>query len=296
MYTLGIDIGSTATKAVLLEDGKDIRATAIISFGAGTSGTDQALEKLFKESGLTWDDIDYTVATGYGRLRFDEADKQISELSCHARGMYFMIPEARTIIDIGGQDVKALRLNGHGGLDNFIMNEKCAAGTGRFLDVMAGVLETSTDQLGALDAQADFKVEISSTCTVFAESEVISHLANKEKIPNIIAGIHDSVAKRTAGLARRLGVEETVVMSGGVAQNAGVVRALEEELGVKIQIPPYVQLIGALGAALHGAKAFEKKKCKKALEQDQYASAVEKTREAQPVPNCATCEYVQEKE
>lgn len=221
MYTLGIDIGSTATKAVVLKNGKDIYASAIISFGAGTSGTDQALEKLFEDGNLAWDEIDYTVATGYGRLHFDEADKQISELSCHACGMHFMIPEARTIIDIGGQDVKALRLNERGGLDNFIMNEKCAAGTGRFLDVMAGVLETTTDQLGTLDAQADSKVEISSTCTVFAESEVISHLANKEKIPNIIAGIHDSVAKRTAGLARRLGVEETVVMSGGVAQKRG---------------------------------------------------------------------------
>ena len=137
MYTLGIDIGSTATKAVVLKNGKDIYASAIISFGAGTSGTDQALEKLFEDGNLAWDEIDYTVATGYGRLHFDEADKQISELSCHACGMHFMIPEARTIIDIGGQDVKALRLNERGGLDNFIMNEKCAAGTGRFLDVMA---------------------------------------------------------------------------------------------------------------------------------------------------------------
>ena len=174
MYTLGIDIGSTATKAVVLKNGKDIYASAIISFGAGTSGTDQALEKLFEDGNLAWDEIDYTVATGYGRLHFDEADKQISELSCHACGMHFMIPEALTIIDIGGQDVKALRMNERGGLDNFIMNEKCAAGTGRFLDVMAGVLETTTDQLGTLDAQADSKVEISSTCTVFAESEVIS--------------------------------------------------------------------------------------------------------------------------
>lgn len=302
MYTLGIDIGSTATKAVVLEDGRDMCASAIISFGAGTSGTDQALERLFSESGLSWDDIDYTVATGYGRLRFDEADKQISELSCHALGMYHMIPEARTIIDIGGQDVKALRLNDCGGLDNFIMNEKCAAGTGRFLDVMAGVLETTTDQLGALDAQADSKVEISSTCTVFAESEVISHLANKERIPNIIAGIHDSVAKRTAGLARRLGVEEIVVMSGGVAQNAGVVRALEEELGVTIKIPPHVQLIGALGAALHGAKAVRKREKKQRVrattqaidraeagEQDKFATALEDVRAAQAAPDCSSC-------
>jgi predicted CoA-substrate-specific enzyme activase len=289
MYTLGIDIGSTATKAVVLKDGKEVYASAIISFGAGTSGTDQALEKIFKTSGLTWDDIDYTVATGYGRLRFDEADKQVSELSCHAKGMHFMIPDARTIIDIGGQDVKALRLNSDGGLDNFIMNEKCAAGTGRFLDVMAGVLETSTDQLGALDAQADARVEISSTCTVFAESEVISHLANKEKVPNIIAGIHDSVAKRTAGLARRLGVEETVVMSGGVAQNAGVVRALEEALGVTIRIPENPQLIGALGAALFASSAAKKNQKTQVAAEDKFANALENTREAQKDPQCNVC-------
>lgn len=289
MHTLGIDIGSTATKAVILEDGDRMIASAIVSFGAGTSGTDRALQALFESSGLTWDDIDYCVATGYGRLHFDQADKQISELSCHAKGMHFMIPEARTIIDIGGQDVKVLRLNDAGALDNFIMNEKCAAGTGRFLDVMAGVLETTTDQLGMLDAQADSRVEISSTCTVFAESEVISHLANKEKIPNIIAGIHDSVAKRTAGLARRLGVEEIVVMSGGVAQNAGVVRALEEELGVMIKIPPCVQLIGALGAALHGAKAADKVQKQVSSKEDSFASSAEDARKPQTNPDCEQC-------
>ncbi len=258
MYTLGIDIGSTATKTLIMENGEVVVGSAIINFGAGTSGTEKALESLFSSTGLSFDDIAYTVATGYGRLRFDRADKQISELSCHAKGISHAMPGARTIIDIGGQDVKALRLSEKGTLDNFIMNEKCAAGTGRFLDVMAGVLETTTDQLGTLDAQADALVEISSTCTVFAESEVISHLANGEKIPNIIAGIHESVAKRTAGLARRLGIVDMVVMSGGVAQNQGVVRALTRTLGTPVSVPDDVQLMGALGAALLAAQEWER--------------------------------------
>lgn len=252
MYGLGIDIGSTATKVAIVDGTDALVAWAIHGLGAGTSGADKALAEAFGVSELSWDDIDYTVATGYGRQRFDRADKQISELSCHARGMSHLMPGTRTIIDIGGQDAKALRLAPNGTLDNFVMNEKCAAGTGRFLDVMARVLESETDQLGALDAQSKQATEISSTCTVFAESEVISHLAAGEAIPDIVAGIHESVAKRTAGLVRRLGaVEQPVAMSGGVARNAGVVRALEQELGVSISVPEHCQLCGALGAALY---------------------------------------------
>lgn len=252
MYGLGIDIGSTATKVVIVDEADKLVGWAIHDLGAGTSGADKALAELFESTGLTWDDIDYTVATGYGRQRFDRADKQISELSCHAKGMNHLLPGTRTIVDIGGQDAKALRLMPNGTLDNFVMNEKCAAGTGRFLDVMARVIESETDQLGALDAQATNAMEISSTCTVFAESEVISLLASGEAIPNIVAGIHESVAKRTAGLVRRLGqIEQPVAMSGGVARNAGVVRALEQELGAPISVPENCQLCGALGAALY---------------------------------------------
>ena len=252
MYGLGIDIGSTATKVAIVDETDALVAWAIHGLGAGTSGADKALADAFEASGLSWGDIDYTVATGYGRQRFDRADRQISELSCHARGMNHLLPGTRTIIDIGGQDAKALRLMPNGTLDNFVMNEKCAAGTGRFLDVMARVIESDTDELGALDALSTQATEISSTCTVFAESEVISHLAAGEAIPDIVAGIHESVAKRTAGLVRRLGaVEQPVAMSGGVARNAGVVRALERELDVTISVPEHCQLCGALGAALY---------------------------------------------
>lgn len=251
MYALGIDIGSTATKVVVVDQEGQMVSSALSSLGAGTSGADQALTQLFCETGLSWEEFDAVVATGYGRQRFERADKQVSEISCHARGVGALIPGIRTIIDIGGQDVKALRLKPDGSLDTFMMNEKCAAGTGRFLDVMARVLESDVSQLGVLDAQSSNPVEISSTCTVFAESEVISHLAQGEPIPDIVAGIHNSVAKRTAGLVRRLGpVQEPVAMSGGVAQNAGVVRALEHELGTTIAVCDASQLCGALGAAL----------------------------------------------
>lgn len=252
MYALGIDIGSTATKVVVLDDDAQVAASAIYGLGAGTSGADKALAEAFSHAGLSWDDIACTVATGYGRQRFERANKQVSELSCHAKGMAHLLPGTRTILDIGGQDAKALRLTPDGMLENFVMNEKCAAGTGRFLDVMARVLESDVSNLGELDAQSQAEVSISSTCTVFAESEVISHLAAGESIPDIVAGIHTSVAKRTAGLVRRLGaVEAPVSMSGGVARNAGVVRALERELGAPVSVPEDCQLCGALGAALY---------------------------------------------
>ncbi len=245
MYGLGIDIGSTASKAVIVNERRETVGSSVCALGAGTSGVDQALSALFEQTSLAWDDIAYSVATGYGRQRFNRADKQVSEISCHAKGVSLLLPGVRTIIDIGGQDAKALRLRADGALDEFIMNEKCAAGTGRFLDVMARVVESDVSLLSELDGQADLPVEISSTCTVFAESEVISRLAEGEPIPNIVAG--------------RLGpVEGPVAMSGGVARNQGAVRALENELGVAIEIPDSCQLSGALGAALFAIEALGK--------------------------------------
>ncbi|MEF2846169.1 MAG: acyl-CoA dehydratase activase [Eggerthellaceae bacterium] len=261
MYTLGIDIGSTSSKAVVLEDGERIIARALYSLGTGTSGASRVIDDLFENAGLSWEDIAYCIATGYGRQRFEQADEEISELSCHALGMNYLIPGVRTIIDIGGQDVKVLSLNEQGTLEKFVMNEKCAAGTGRFLDVMAGVLETSTDELGILDAQSIEPVKISSTCTVFAESEVISHLAEGDSIPDIVAGIHNSCAQRTAGLARRLGVTEPVGMSGGVARNTGVVHAREREIGAPIAVPGDCQFAGAIGAALKACQKAKSNPC-----------------------------------
>lgn len=250
MYTLGIDIGSTATKGVIMEDGKEIVATANIGAGTGTSGVQRVLDQLFSEGGHSFEDIDYTVATGYGRTRFEPADKQVSELTCHAKGAAWRVPGVQTIIDIGGQDGKAIKMDGLGGMVNFVMNEKCAAGTGRFLDGMARILETSVDKLNDLDLKSTEHLRITSTCTVFAESEVISLLSNGKTKEDIARAVHESVAKRACSLARRVGVQDPVVMTGGVAQNQGVVRAIERELQTKVQVPPEPQLNGALGAAL----------------------------------------------
>lgn len=250
VYTLGIDVGSTASKCIILKDGKDIVAKSLVSVGTGTSGPQRAINDVLKNAQMTREDMDYTLATGYGRNSLDGiADKQMSELSCHARGAYFLFPNVHTVIDIGGQDVKVLHIE-NGAMVNFQMNDKCAAGTGRFLDVMARVLEVQVQDLEKLGAQSTKKVSISSTCTVFAESEVISQLAQGSDKRDIIAGIHRAIAGRVAGLVHRVGVVPEVVMTGGVAQNHGVVEAVEEQIGVSIKSSPLTQYNGALGAAL----------------------------------------------
>lgn len=254
MYTLGIDIGSTASKCVILKDGQEIVAKSLIAVGAGTSGPQRAIADVLESAGMKKEDMAYVLATGYGRNSLEEiADHQMSELSCHARGAAFLFPEVHTVIDIGGQDVKVLRIE-NGAMTNFQMNDKCAAGTGRFLDVMARILEVDVNELGALGAQSTKYVGISSTCTVFAESEVISQLARDTDKCDIINGIHRSVAGRVAGLAHRVGVQDQVVMTGGVAQNTGVVKALEDQLGHTVHTSPLTQYVGALGAALFAYK------------------------------------------
>ena len=238
IYTLGIDIGSTASKCVILADGKELVSKSLIPVGAGTSGPQRAISDVLENAGLKREDMGYVLATGYGRNSMLEiADQQMSELSCHARGASFLFPEVHTVID---------------------MNDKCAAGTGRFLDVMARVLEVKVEDLGTLGAQSTKNVSISSTCTVFAESEVISQLSLDTDKRDIINGIHHSVASRVAGLAHRVGVRDQVVMTGGVAQNTGVVKALEEELGHIIYTSPLTQYNGALGAALFAYQRYQK--------------------------------------
>ena len=258
IYTLGIDIGSTASKCVMLADGKEIVAKSLISVGAGTSGPQRAISEVLEQAGKTKDEVAFVLATGYGRNSLEEiADAQMSELSCHAKGATFLFPQVHTVVDIGGQDVKILQVE-NGVMTNFVMNDKCAAGTGRFLDVMARVLEVKVQDLGMLGAQSTKQVEISSTCTVFAESEVISQLSMGTDKRDIINGIHRSVASRVAGLAHRVGIRDQVVMTGGVAQNSGVVKALEEALGHEVHISPLTQYNGALGAALFAYQKYQK--------------------------------------
>ena len=259
IYTLGIDVGSTASKCIILKNGTEIVSKALIDVGAGTSGPQRAINEVLANCGLTREDMSYVLATGYGRNSLEGlADKQMSELSCHARGAYFLFPEVRTVIDIGGQDVKVLHIE-NGAMVNFQMNDKCAAGTGRFLDVMARVLEVKVSEMEALGMQSTKEAEISPTCTVFAESAVISALAQGTDKRDIINGIHKSIASRVSGLARRIGVRDDVVMTGGVAQNGGIVAALEEQLGHPILTSPLTQYNGALGAALYAYEKAERK-------------------------------------
>lgn len=259
IYTLGIDVGSTASKCVVLREGTEIISQSLIGVGAGTSGPKRAIEAVLQESNLELEDMKYILATGYGRNSMNWIDAEMSELSCHAKAAYFLFPKVRTVIDIGGQDAKVLRIDENGMLTNFAMNDKCAAGTGRFLDVMARVIEVKIDDLQHLSAQSTEVVNISSTCTVFAESEVISQLSKNTNINDIVKGIHRSVAGRVVGLAKRVGIEGDVVMTGGVARNKGVVIAIEEEIGMKLHISPLAQHAGALGAALYAYEKYKKK-------------------------------------
>ncbi len=250
IFTMGIDVGSTASKCVIMKDGKDIVAKSLVSVGTGTSGPARAIAEVLENAQMTREQMDFVLATGYGRNSLDGlADQQMSELSCHARGATYLFPDVRTVIDIGGQDVKVIEIE-NGMMKNFVMNDKCAAGTGRFLDVMARVLEVRVEDLGDLGDRSTREIGISSTCTVFAESEVISQLAVGTDKCDIIAGIHRSVAGRVSGLCNRVGVRERVVMTGGVAQNHGIVQALERQLDREIATSPLTQYNGALGAAL----------------------------------------------
>ena len=258
IYTMGIDIGSTSSKCVVLKNGKDLVSSGVVNLGAGTKGADQVIEKVLADCGIKFEALNVIVSTGYGRNSYDSAKKTMSELSCHAKGGTYIFGPVRTIIDIGGQDIKVLKLNDKGMMTNFLMNDKCAAGTGRFLEVMAGVLDVKLAELGDLDKLATEKTPISSTCTVFAESEVISCMAKKIPIPNIIRGIHASVATRVAGLAKRGGLTTPVAMTGGVTKNSGIVRALSEELETDIMISEISQLAGAIGAALYAYDEYLK--------------------------------------
>lgn len=259
IYTLGIDIGSTTSKCVILQDGKEILAKALVASGTGSDGPKKALTEVESQTGLKPEDMAVTISTGYGRHNVGLADLDMSELSCHAKGADFIFPGVRTVIDIGGQDIKVLGVE-KGVMNTFQMNDKCAAGTGRFLDVMARILNVDVGEMDELASKSTKTVQISSTCTVFAESEVISQLSKGEEPSDIAAGIHRSVASKVIGLAHRVGVREAVAMTGGVSQNSDVVAALENGLGVHIATDPLSQYAGALGAALFAYQKAMKKK------------------------------------
>lgn len=250
MIVAGMDIGSITAETVILQNNL-ILSSSIVPTGANSrTAAERSLAAALKQASLRQEDLAAIVTTGYGRASFPSATKMITEITCHARGAFFVYPETRTVIDIGGQDSKVIRLDKQGRNVDFQMNDKCAAGTGRFLEVMARALEVKLEDLGRLSRSAQRTIKISSMCTVFAESEVVSLIAENQPQEVIIRGLHDAIADRILGMVRRVGVEEKVTLTGGVAKNEGVVLALEERLGVKVFVPPEPQIIGALGAAL----------------------------------------------
>jgi len=247
---IGIDIGSLATKIALFIEGKLVdHRTERSTYNFKKIGHD-LFDEILSKHDLKRSDV-YVMSTGYGRNTIDIADDRVTEITAHAKGIQYFFPDAHSVIDIGGQDSKAILLSSKTGkVVDFQMNDKCAAGTGRFLEVMARALEVPIDQFGSLALKSNKPASISSTCTVFAESEVISLFARGASKEDIASGIHKSIAKRVAGMAKRIGVEPKLVFCGGVALNSAVKKYLEEELGYEIVIPEFPQLTGAIGAAL----------------------------------------------
>ena len=261
-YFGGCDAGSTYTKCVIIDENGKIAAavTKRSRINPVLSAKDALDEAVSQVDGLnSAEELTYLIGTGYGRNKVPFADENISEISCHAMGVHVTAPSVKAIIDIGGQDAKAIRLQNKGGIKQFFMNDKCAAGTGRFIEVMARVLETTLDEMATLDEQAEDTAPISSTCTVFAESEVISQLSKGTDRKSIARGVHMSVASRACGLAYRAGLEKDIVFTGGVAKNAGVVRAVSSVLKTDVIVAPNPQTTGALGAALFAYEAATKK-------------------------------------
>ena len=251
VYVAGIDSGSASTDAVVMDRNRRILGRAILPTGAGAaSGAEKALEQALREAGIRKEELSAIVTTGYGRETIGVGSASVTEITCHARGAHFLNPDARTVIDIGGQDSKVIRIDENGSVKNFVMNDKCAAGTGRFLEMQARALGLSLAEMSELGLSWKNEVTISSMCTVFAESEVVSLVAQNVPAADIIHGLNRSVASRTALLGGRIGMEPAFIMTGGVAQNAGVVACLEEKLGEKIFVSPDSQLCGSIGAAL----------------------------------------------
>lgn len=250
MFVAGVDIGSATSKAVILS-GDGIVGHSLLATGAQSAASAQgAMEAALETADLCWAQIACIVATGYGRVIVPFADDTVTELSCHARGAHFLFPSARTILDMGGQDCKAIRCDERGKLRNFAMNDKCAAGTGRFLEVLSRVMDIELAQMGPLALEAQAPVKINSTCTVFAKTEVSALLRTGNSRSDVLAGLHEAITKRTFTLLRRVGIEADFVITGGIAKNIAMVRKLEERVGLPALIPPEPQIVGALGAAL----------------------------------------------
>ena len=253
MNYIGIDIGSTCAKTIVLNENKEIIQEFVQPTGWSSVDTAEEIHQKLELAGINLsDDSSCCVATGYGRISVPYADKTVTEITCHALGAVHLFQQPDlTVIDIGGQDTKIIQIE-QGFVKDFIMNDKCAAGTGRFLEMMARSLEISIDELGPVSLQSKENIEISSMCSVFAESEVISLIAQNKEIADIAHGIHKAIAGKAMSLLKRVGLNPGYMMTGGVAKNPGVVAVLEEQLGEKLHIYEEPEIVGALGAALYG--------------------------------------------
>lgn len=250
-YAAGVDVGSTQTKAIIIGEDAAIAGRSLIDTGANVVlAAENAYVEALKNAGVREEEIEYVIGTGYGRYRVTFGNTQVTEISCHARGAVHMFPATQTVLDMGGQDTKAIRVSHGGEIVDFCMNDKCAAGTGRFLGAASSALDIPLDELGATALQAERPVRISTTCTVFAESEVLSWLGKGKKIEDILMGVHQSIAKRSIGLLRRVGIEKEVTFTGGVARNIGMIHALEDNLDLELNVSDESHYMGALGAAL----------------------------------------------
>lgn len=251
MIVAGVDVGALTGKAVIIENESILSYSIISRYPECEKTATDVMDQALKKADLSLDNIEYIIGTGYGRLNIPFAKENVTEISCHAKGAHWSNPAIRTVIDIGGQDCKVIRIDEKGKVVDFVMNDKCAAGTGRFLEVMAKALEVRLEDLGPLSLQSKNPVTISSQCSVFAESEVISLLAERESIINIIAGLHESISSRLVALVHKVGLQKEVVLSGGVAKNIGITKCLSDKLGTElVALPVDSQIIGAIGAAL----------------------------------------------
>jgi len=256
MIVAGIDIGSRAAKGVILRD------SHILTYFIGDTGpesvktSEMVMAELLKSTGLSLKDINYVVATGYGRVLVPFANENVSEISAHARGVNYYFPSVRTILDMGGQDCKAIRCDEQGNVVDFAMNEKCAAGTGRYLEIIAEVLEMKLEEIGPQSLEAMQEVGISSACAVFARSEVLSLVRKGVPKNDVLGGIHEAIVRRVHALIMRVGIEKDFIITGGIAKNIGVVRRLEKRMGLDAKIPMEPQIVGALGAALFAEERF----------------------------------------
>lgn len=253
MVTTGVDVGAQTIKAVVVSDGRVAGSSVVMAGWEPQEAAEDALEQALAKASMTRQDVKRIIATGVGRKGIPFADDYMTEVTCNARGAAWLIPTARTVIDIGAEENRGVKCDPSGKVLDFAKNDKCAAGVGAFVEAMARALETTVEEMGRLSLQSDREIPVNVTCVIFAESEVVSLIHAKTPQADIARAIHDAIASRTVSMIRRIGVEQDIAVVGGVAKNVGVIDSLKRHLGVDLVVPPEPQIVGALGAALLAA-------------------------------------------